>query len=435
MLYCILNTNIFLEFRPITEIAWLKELSAADVCLVVTSVVTRELDKHKSGSSNRLRKRARRTLAHLDSLDVKIDSEIRDGVLLRFDLAEPILATLESYNLSSNVSDDLLLAKTIEFRTQHPSSDIAILSDDRTVRFKARGHDLDVPELSGDYRLPHEIDPIEQENRELKNELLKLQNERPNLEIGFETDNRKLVRFSHADVSISAEYISELEVKSDIDRQRSEILRKSEIDESHVGRHASFLRDMTWTDTFEYGDYVESWLARKYAPFLRARSFHDVFHKRSIPVDLTIQNTGLGTAEGLNITLKISGDWRLEFESPDEPAHPGEPAPRDQWRSSQESVYTESLSDLSKLKIKKTNPANPIITRQVELNEPQMKIVRNSISRIRPDESLRLYPLFMFATNSECIPKNFAIEYEILKDNPGPKQMGQLSVVVNAVDT
>ena len=43
MLYCFLDTNIFIEFKDITEIDWLAELSCSEVCLMVTSVVVSEL--------------------------------------------------------------------------------------------------------------------------------------------------------------------------------------------------------------------------------------------------------------------------------------------------------------------------------------------------------------------------------------------------------
>ena len=37
MLYCFLDTNIFLEFRPLKDIPpWCKALNSAEVCLVVT---------------------------------------------------------------------------------------------------------------------------------------------------------------------------------------------------------------------------------------------------------------------------------------------------------------------------------------------------------------------------------------------------------------
>ena len=435
MLYCFLDTNVFLQFDPIEDIDWLKELQTTEVCLVFTSVIIRELDKFKTSNSNRLRKRARGRSSFLRSLGVNACNEIRSHTNVRFELAEPNRQILEDNNLLATVADDVLIAKAIEFAQQNSADEVAIVSDDDAVYFKASSLGIRALSLSEDCRLDPETDPLVKENQELKNELLKLKNDRPNLELGFESNNRKLVTFLHAGVSVCAKQISQDEIASRVEHKRSEILQVSDIEESVYGRTAVLLREMTRTDDFGYGDYVDSWLARKYAPFLRAKSIHDVFHKRTIPIDLTIQNSGIGTAEGLNITLQISGDWRLELESRDEPVYPEEPAPRSQWRFTEESAYSDSVFDVSKLDFQMTNPANPIITRTVEVDEPKLKIVRYSISRVRPDETLKLYPLYLFPTNSECLPKTFTVEYEILKDNPGPKQTGQLSVIVSVIDT
>ena len=434
MLYCFLDTNIFQEFQPIKDIKWLEELNVPEVCLVVTSVVVSELDKHKTGSSNRLRKRARRSITFLKTLDRQADNEICPDVTLRFDLFEPKRHTLDEHNLSAQVKDDLLVAKALEFRNSHQTDQVAIVTNDAVVQFKAEGYGLSVPELSENYRLPHEVDPIEKENQELKNQLMKLQQSRPNLRIGFESDNDELVDFSHAAVSLSTEYISELEVKSCVDSKRCDVMNNSNIDQGLFTLPDSIGREMTRTDIYQYRDYVDSWLKHKYALYLRARSFHDVFHKRSVTVALTLQNTGLGTAEGLNIKLNIPSPWSLELESPDEPAYPGEPASQSQWRLTQDSIYLESDIDHSELDFEMTNPANPIITRTIELDEPELKTITFSISRIRPDESLKIKPLYLFPENSECLTENFTIEYEILKDNPGPKQSEKLRVTVNHVD-
>ena len=102
MLYCFLDTNIFLEFRPLDEIPWCKELNAAEVCLVITSVVMRELDKQKSSNRRRKSKRAQAALSFLENADVQAISEVSKNVSLRFVRHEPKQATLEANNLSTS---------------------------------------------------------------------------------------------------------------------------------------------------------------------------------------------------------------------------------------------------------------------------------------------------------------------------------------------
>ena len=58
---------------------------------------------------------------------------------------------------------------------------LSLISDDATVRLKARGFSLIVPILSDEYRLEHVSDPLVKENQELRIELLKLRNTQPKL--------------------------------------------------------------------------------------------------------------------------------------------------------------------------------------------------------------------------------------------------------------
>ncbi len=431
MLYCFLDTNIFLEFRPLNEIPWCKELNVTEAWLVVTSVVMRELDKHKSSNSRRKSKRAQDALRFLENADVSGNHEICQNVSLRFERPEPNQHTLDANNLSTSVPDDILIAKAIEFAALNQSHTVAVVSGDFGVRLKARGVNLCVPILD-EFRLDPETDPLVKENQELRNELQRLQKSRPNLKIGFESDSGKLVTFLSADVSVSADYITEAEIKSCVDSKRSEILYESNIDQSLFGPHSSVFRSMTKTDTFEYGDYVDSWLTHRFAHFVRAQSFRDVFHNRSVTIALTLHNAGLGTAEGLNITLNIPGPWRLELNLPDEPPFPGEPASQSQWRLSQDSPHLDNMYDLSDLEFEMTNSANVIVTRNMLVNEPDLKAVKYAVSRLRSDESIGLDPFYLFPNSPENVSKLIEIEYELLKSNPGPKQQDTLSVIVNS---
>jgi len=169
MLYCFLDTNIFLEFRPLKDIPWSKELNSTEVCLVVTSVVMRELDKHKSSSIRRKSRRAQDALRFLENADVKSVSEISKNVGLQFVRHEPKQTTLEANNLTTSVPDDLLIARAIEFATLNESDTVAVVSGDYGVRLKARDYDLCVP-IFDDYRLDPVPDPLVKENQELRSE-------------------------------------------------------------------------------------------------------------------------------------------------------------------------------------------------------------------------------------------------------------------------
>lgn len=432
MLYCFLDTNIFLEFRPITEINWVKELNTSSVCLVVTSVVIREMDKHKSGSSNRLRKRARRSLTHLENLDVKTDNEIRDGVSLRFDLSEPKQATLESNNLSAYVPDDILLAKVIEFRAEHRSTDVAIVSDDRTVRLKARGYDLDVPALSDDYRLPHEIDPLEQENRELRNELLRLRNRQPKLSIGFRGADQQTRECIRRAVRFEDDLISEASLNETIEQKRNELQLPREIAE--VCAELQAVPDDSpmslSTRVRKYQEHVSEYLEGSFRAYVYQKSLHRVFLVSSIRVPLTLENSGTIPARGIELTLRIEDIRELLSGKPDlfeYPVPPRQPT----WRPTHNDYLLNGASDYCQSNLISAPGTDSDLWVIEESEASSAKVAKCYFEQFTHHKLKRLDELFLIADKPAKFPATVEISFEIIAENVIEKITGQLTVVIN----
>ena len=67
MLYCFVDTNIFIEFQMFDEIGWPSVLEANQVCLVVPGIVINELEKHKKHPTRkRLKKRSKSIVRKLE---------------------------------------------------------------------------------------------------------------------------------------------------------------------------------------------------------------------------------------------------------------------------------------------------------------------------------------------------------------------------------
>lgn len=308
MLYCFLDTNIFHEFRPITEIHWLKELGAVKVCLVVTSIVVQELDRHKGGHNNRLKKKARKWTAFLENLEVGSDNEISKNVTLRLDLSEPKVDTFNEYNLSASVADDRLLAKAIEFAKLKKAHNVAVVSDDSAVRLKARGHNLNVPLLSEDNRLEHEPDPVMQELNELRIENSRLQNSQPKLQFGIRSSTGKPVNFVHTSNDFSKSLISESELDDllQTERDKSQYVSKAQpIDDDQLPAFATlatFRKTVTNSQIDEYYRNVDDFLER-YREYLVDNSLANVFPHRSVRLNLVLMNSGSIPAQNVEIRL------------------------------------------------------------------------------------------------------------------------------------
>src|SRR5690348_12548009 len=67
--YCFLDTNTFLHFQMFDTVDWPQVLGAQDVCLMLTTTVMEELDRHKGDAKNPGRqKRAKEILSRLNNI-------------------------------------------------------------------------------------------------------------------------------------------------------------------------------------------------------------------------------------------------------------------------------------------------------------------------------------------------------------------------------
>ncbi len=439
MLYCFLDTNIFLEFKPIKDIKWLKVLGTSEVCLVVTSVVIRELDKHKASNSNRLRKRARNTIGFLKSLDRRADNEVRPNVTLRFDLTEPTRQTLDRHNLSVDVKDDLLVAKALEFKSFHRTERVAIVTDDTVVQFKAEGYDLDTPILSEDYRSPREIDPLEKKNRELNNELQKLHNTQPKLQLEFRDSNGQLVRLLHASNDFSRSLISEAELDAVIELKCINLLPMREDRAIANDRLSAFTvsaftaKVITSSQIEKYNRELEEY-PEHYRQYLLDKSLAHVFPYRSVQLNLVLKNEGSVPAQNVEMRLDIQGSSKVLLRVPEVPPYEPTPPAKPEPRSLLDIDYSASGS-LAALRY-------GIHGNDIDIGPPWEEWTRETdnsgsvwyeygLQKLQHHRSRDIEKIYLMFDKIVDFPLTVNIEYEVTADNMVDMLAGSLTVVVN----
>jgi len=439
MLYCFLDTNIFHEFKPITEIDWVNELGASKVCLVVTSIVVKELDKHKGGNNRRLKKKARKWTAFLENLDVGTDNEIRQNVTLRLDLSEPTDDTFNEYNLSASVADDRLLAKAIECAAQHTADKVAVVSDDSAVRLKARGYRLCVPTLTEENRLEHEPDPVMQELNELRIENTRLQNTQPKLQLGFRDSTGTLVNFLKASNDFSKSLISESELEDLLQTERDKsqyvpIAQTIDNDQLPVfSTLGTFRKTVTNSQIDEYYRNVDDFLER-YREYLVDISLARVFPHRSILLNLVLMNEGSIPAQNVEIRLDVEGSSKVLLQVPEappyEPSPPAKPEPRSLFDFG---AYDRNL--LSYL-------GHGIHGNNIDLGPPWEEWTREEdssglswyeygIKKIQHHRSRDMEPLYLYLNECDKFPVTVSVKYEVTADNLVDMLTGDLTVIVN----
>ena len=435
MLYCYLDTNIFHEFKPITEINWVKELGTSEVCLVVTSIVVQELDKHKSGGNNRLKKRAKKWTAFLETLDITIDNEIRQNVTLRLDLAEPKDGTFDKHNLSTSVADDRLLAKALEFEMPNEGDIVAVVSYDSAVRLKARGYNLVVPTLSEDYRLEYEPDPVMQELKELRIENQRLQNTQPTLKIGFLSDDATISHIKHVSLRFMEDLISNEEIEAKLKQKFKELkYRPQTFTDKTSPLYGTPLPDpfVTAADIEEYNAALRSWLNLDYRNYLIEDSLYWTFENQSIDIALALENSGSVPAENIEIVLQISDCRKVFNEPPLCPSQPISSKPDSPQSVAHSRILESSFSKAFRAARQSfESGVQPSVKHRFTIDNVGMKQVSLSLQKLMHHRTINLEEYFLIVDRPNRFPHCVTIEYEVIAENMIDRVTGELKIIIN----
>ena len=435
MLYCFLDTNIFIHWQDIKDIDWLAELGAEKVCLVIAPVVFEELDVFKDDPRNsRKRNRARRTINFLETVLDLPQKLVRNGVTLNY---ADDMHSIEFgiYGLNFKYNDDRLVASAICWSHKHSDDEISVVSHDSGPRMKAKRVGLTAKKLSEKYCLPDQLDSKDKEIRELKSKLYQIENAQPTLEIEILKSDAQVEGHLHSQVDFSEDYVS----KDDTDRlvaaKRNEL--KKSVKTTHpnriVGGLLSSFGTVTQADIEEYHKYVETWLTSEYAPYIRESSRFRVFQKRSVEVSLKIKNSGYGTAHGLDMHLTICGNLEVHWQTPEEVLYPEEPPLPSPGILPYRFHSLRMDDDLRHFPLLYSNSVDTRPTWTLETDDPRLKCLKTNVNILKPYEVLYFDPVYLLLNEFESDSLNLNIEYSILKENPGPKQTGNLCVLVNKV--
>jgi PIN domain len=187
--HCFLDTNVFLHFQMFDTVDWPQALGAQHVCLMLTTTVMEELNRHKDDAKNPGRqKRAKEILSKLDDIlptdTAGISVPVRQNVTLQEILEAPDV-DWKVAKLDPQKGDDYLLASILDFRAANPGASICLVTRDFPVRRKALGRNIPVVNPEGKIAPVGDLSSEAAEQRKRDRELQELKNRIPNLTIGF----------------------------------------------------------------------------------------------------------------------------------------------------------------------------------------------------------------------------------------------------------
>ncbi len=194
--HCFLDTNVFLHFQMFDTVDWPQVLGVQHVCLMLTTTVMEELNRHKDDAKNPGRqKRAREILSKLDDIlptdAAGLSGPVRQNVTLQEILEAPDV-DWKAVKLDPQKGDDYLLASILDFRKANPGAIICLVTGDFPVRRKALRHNIPVVDPEGKITPVGDLSPEAAEQRKRDRELQELKESSSSINVRFRRScNRK----------------------------------------------------------------------------------------------------------------------------------------------------------------------------------------------------------------------------------------------------
>lgn len=179
-----IDANTALHFKRPNEIDWQLLTGTGAIVLVAAPILLRELEKQKIfNPSRKLRERAATYVRWLHSFLINPDSEVRPGARWLFLSVEPTI-DFAAARLSPNISEDHLIASVLDY-TPEPPGALFVATADIGLEAKLRARGIAILALPDGVRLPPEPDPVEQENRALRQQIARIEARMPKLSVAF----------------------------------------------------------------------------------------------------------------------------------------------------------------------------------------------------------------------------------------------------------
>lgn len=455
MLYCFLDTNIFMQFEMFDQVNWTDVLDTAEVCLVVPYKVIEELDKHKTDpTSDRRRNRARKILPKIEQFFGKqSDADLGNNTFLRIQTTSPDAQWLRDHRRDPENADDCIIGAAHLFAEDHPADEVVLFTDDTGPRLKAGSVGIRAIRPPGNLRLKDETDPVQKELQHLKRENERLKNLRPKLEIGFRQSDGELTREIEFAVDFTPNTLAESEIETAIAAKRDELVYtgpvrreeeelswgeyKSQFAES-LQKFSSSVSDSlglispSQTEVNTYAEKIGEYLAGEYRWFLERSIEFDTRQVRTRSIAIALENRGTVPAEDIDVWLHFHDGLELERDPiprPKEPPPPIKPRRRSRYENLSE-LLRPAPTDYSRLLMphlrdtRSIHPAPPPLTIR-KVDSYKVEWCTDSLKHHFVWKWPLLYATFEVPNS---LPKIIPVDYEIRAANVPDLAKGALLI-------
>ena len=180
MQFLFVDSNLFLQCRPLKELDWDSLVGRDEVTLLVPSAVLAELDKHKSDGNNRRAQKARGAIQFLNSILEAPD----DTVVIRETPVKIIAKFAPGVSGDVNTSnDDSILFEVDQMTRTHGNQVVGLVTDDTNLKVKAKRKGLRFLPIPDNWLLAPEPDERDKRVKKLEEDVALLKRQTPIIEI------------------------------------------------------------------------------------------------------------------------------------------------------------------------------------------------------------------------------------------------------------
>lgn len=217
----IVDTNLFIQCRPLEELDWSRWKEFDKIHLIITRAVLREIDNLKSRGNDRVGRRARKANSMFRPLVLgdKAHLLIRDSqpkVMLLIDLTCFPDKKLDG-QLDYSKADDEIVGSLHSFSKMHPAADVRLLTHDSGPIATALLLSLQPALVPDDWLLPPEPSKAERDLGRLEAEVKRLRKAEPTIWIGCLGDPNEVVEKLDFEC-VSYEPLTEYELATTMNR-------------------------------------------------------------------------------------------------------------------------------------------------------------------------------------------------------------------------
>jgi hypothetical protein len=429
MTYAVLDTNLFLHFKPVEQVDWRDCLDADEVALVVPRRIVMELDEQKDqNNKQKLRERARTALRRIEDIVLAgDDAAVRDRVTMEYaDLLPPDF--FAEHHLDRDTPDDHLVATALDLQDEYADAQVVIVTDDTGPRLSAAQHDVETKRPPDDWRLPSARSEEEKELRKLQQENERLKNRVPDLRLAF-ADGETFSKFTVSEPDVR----NDEEIEEEVERVKEEYPEKQGPQKGgEIGAFFEFA--IPPEDEYErYNDTLPEFYS-DYRQYLNNLRQYKQLAGRTLELELVLVNDGTAPAEDIDVDMHFPDGFLLGDRS-DKPTEPEEPNPP---RSPQSlgSRFGQIASLSARPQLDPSNipsPPEPSNVSTPTIRESNSYEVQVHVRKVKHHMQVGLDSLYVIFPSYDEV-SSFEFDYWISAANHPDVIDGTLNVVVEKED-